>query len=538
MSYRPRLRTILLLVNILVLLLPLAGIAIFRLYESELVRQTESELISQATLTASLFRDTWLQQAETMKKSGMAITTGRLGVERVASIRSGADEFSPLPPKLDLAGSAIRPAAQPAETPTTLPDPVALQSGSRITPILADARKTLLSGLRIVDLNGIVVASSSAEIGLSLASREEVVKALAGEPASLLRKRHSTSDKPSISSISRRAGVRVFVAVPVVAENRVIGAVVASRTPLDAAKAMFLIRSHLLKAGAGLVLIVLLMSGLTAYYISRPVRALIRQAEQLKNGNPAGTEPLDNPGIQEVAQLSEAIARMAVALEERSGYIKAFATNVSHEFKTPLTSIHGAVEILKDHFHGMEPVERERFLEIIDSETGRLDRLVRRLLDLARADTVLPGDERTDACAVLNAVADRYRAGGVQIELACVAGPTAIRMGSEAFESVISNLVENARQHGGEGVRIQIVGNKTAETDGSFFELRIADDGAGIAEGNRDKVFRHFFTTARETGGSGLGLSIVSSLLNAHGGSITLEPTDSGACFRVLLPLC
>jgi signal transduction histidine kinase len=535
MTFRPKLRTVLLTLNLLVLLLPLGGIAAFRLYESELVKQTESELISQAALTASMFRGAYLKQ---LKGKGVGADLSPRGNPLSSQKSNETNEFIPVPPQLDLAAVGIRPPALPGEAPTALPDPAALAAGLELTPVLADARRVVMSGVRIVDHQGIVVASSAGEGGLSLAGREEVARALAGEPASLLRVRNSDSRTPGFASLSRRARLRVFVALPVVVDNRIMGAVIASRTPLDPPKALFLIRNHLLKAGAVLLLVVLLMATLTAFYISRPVKALIRQAERLKNGATSGVEPLHDPGIQEVAQLSAAIVEMATTLETRSTYIKNFATNVSHEFKTPLTSIHGAVEILKDHFSSMNGQEREKFLSIIDSETGRLERLVRRLLDLARADTFTPGDSSCDAPTVLKSVTDRFRSTGITIELACADGPVALGMGREAFDSVVSNMIDNARQHGGEHVRIDLNGRVTDGAGGRQLELEIRDNGPGISAGNRESIFRPFFTTARETGGSGLGLSIVQALLHAHDGSISLAESAVGACFRIRVPLC
>jgi len=537
MSYRPKLRTILLTLNLLVLLLPLGGIAILRLYESELVKQTESELISQAALTAAMFREVYLEQIDSFNHKGRKIAVASLGNGISASTAVPSAELTPLPPQLDLARNRIRDPAPLAEPPMVAPDPLALASGLALNPVLTNARKIVLSGIRIVDCNGIVVATSNTEAGLSLAAREEVAKALRGEQATLLRVRNSDEQAPAVTSISRRARLRVFVALPVIIESRIVGAVIASRTPLDVGKALYLIRAHLFKAGLVVLLVVLVMTMLTAYYINRPVKALIRQADQLKNGDGSGAGPLKNPGIQEVALLSEAIAHMAATLDERSGYIKTFATNVSHEFKTPLTSIHGAIEILKDHYHEMNQSERENFLGIIDSETGRLERLVRRLLDLARADTFAPGDEQCRALETLDSLALRFRELGVAIAMEFSCGEVTIRMAGETFDSIVSNMIENARQHGGGEVLIQVQGRISHPSGGGMFELDIRDNGPGISQGNRDKVFRPFFTTARETGGSGLGLSIVQALLHAHGGSISLEPSETGACFRVRVPI-
>lgn len=537
MTFRPKLRTVLLLVNLLVLLLPLGGIVIFRLYESELVKRTESELISQAALTAAMFREVYLKQLETLAAQGRPVDRATLGNPLAASAPRETTELTPLPPQLDLASSPIRQPASLAEAPTVAPDPVALSAGGELNAVLADARRIVLSGIRIVDAQGIVVATSNTEAGLSLAQREEVALALTGTPTSLLRVRNSDELPPAVTSISRRARVRVFVAMPVIVADRVVGAVVASRTPLDAAKALYLIREHLAKVVLGVLLMVLAMAFLTAYAINRPVQALIRQAERLQRGDPGGSAPLENPGIQEVAQLSDAITRMAATLEERAGYIKTFAANVSHEFKTPLTAIHGAVEILNDHFGAMSEAERQRFLAMIDQETGRLERLVRRLLDLARADTLAPGAERCDAFAILAEVAERYRQQGLAIELAPGDTLVPLRMARETFESIVANLLENARQHGGDGVAVQLRGEVSLNGAAQLFTLEVQDNGPGISAGNRERVFRPFFTTARDRGGSGLGLAIVQALLRAHGGEITLEPNAAGARFRLQVPL-
>lgn len=525
------------LLNILVLLLPMGGIAILRLYESELVKQTESELISQSALTASMFRELYQKQIDVLKRKNRKFDISTIGNAFSASHVPITSELTPLPPQLDLARSQIRPPALLAEVPHVAPDPLAQACGNELTPVLADARRIVLSGIRIVDCNGIVVATSNTEAGMSLAIREEVAKALTGETTTLVRVRNSDEQPPSVTSISRRARLRVFVALPVIVEDRVVGAVIASRTPLDTAKALYLIRAHLAKSGLAVLLVVLLMTMLTAYYISRPVKALIKQAEQLKNGEGSGAELVSNPGIQEVAQLSEAIARMASTLEERSAYIKTFATNVSHEFKTPLTSIHGAIEILKEHYEGMSRVERENFLEMIDQETGRLESLVRRLLDLARAETFTPGDEHCEAFAILESLVDRYRGYGMEILLDCPNCQIQLRMARESLETVTSNLIDNARQHGGDEVQVTISGEVKEFAGDRIFELKISDNGPGISEGNRDRIFRPFFTTAREVGGSGIGLPIVQALLNAHGASIALEPSDHGAFFRIQIPL-
>lgn len=538
MLWKPRLRTILLIINLGILLLPLGGIGVLRLYEGELVRRTESELISQGSLVGAVYREELLRQFSSHDDAGPAALPGQYGLPvtfQPVPSHDPAEKYHPIIPKLDIAKEKIRPPALKGAAPDRPADPFAAQACQVVTSILRSSKDATLVGIRVVDSSGTVVATTGDELGLSLANREEVQRALSGEYVSLLRQRSSDKSQPDIASFSRGNLMRVFVGMPVVHEGRVFGAVVLSRTPLDIRKALYLVRGQIGIAAAALFGVVLIVTILTSITVSRPLRALVRQAERIMHGEKV--LPIGNKsGIHEIEQLSQAMSAMASTLEERGDYIRTFAANVSHEFKSPLTSIRGTVELLEDHFSEMSTGERDRFLHIIATDTERLDRLVRRLLDLARADTFSVGEERTDALETLAHLARCYREIGVSVVVACSDKAVYVKMGREAFESVVSNMIENARQHGGDAVQVDI-GGRVVELPGCrVLELQIHDDGRGISEGNRDKVFRPFFTTARERGGSGMGLSIVQALVRAHEGSIFLEQSDRGALFVLRLP--
>jgi signal transduction histidine kinase len=541
MRWRPRLATVLFSVSFLIFLLPLGGIGVLRLYESELVRHTESELNVQGAFTASIYR-TELRKRLTSKKLestgladfsdyGAGLSEGR------TRLNNPGDFWTPLEASLDLAKDQIHPPPQDAGEPDAPPDIAALSAGASVTPVLVSAGRMTLSGIRVTDYRGVVVASTRHDLGKSLAAQEEVKRALSGEHVSLLRQRIGEGPAPSLDSISRGSLVRVFVGMPVIEGDKVVGAVLLSRTPLDLSKALYRNGSYLLGGCVVIILVVCVVTGLTTRLVTQPVKALIDQANQVTRGEKgAASVPLKSPGTYEVDRLSRALAQMSATLEKRGDYIRAFASNVSHEFKTPLTSIRGTVELLKDHFYEMSGENRERFLLILEKDTDRLTGLVRRLLDLAKADVLKPGSERTDVVPILKKVAERFGRKGLAVTLEPAPETLPVTMASEALESVISNLLDNADRHGGPGVRVHISTRMIRREGSAYVEINVQDNGRGVPESDIERVFAPFFTTAERSGGTGLGLSIVQALVTAHQGTITLEPSSCGALFRLAAP--
>lgn len=525
---RPRLRTVLLLVNVLILLLPLAGIAVLRLYENALIRSTEVQLLGQGAFVCEMFRDAY-SRAVGLPAVAHEAAGGETGAIRPEKV---------LAPGIDVSRDAILPQPPPAATPEMPADPKALSAGAAIEAALDAAAQRTLAGIRVVDRSGTVVASTGSEKGLSLAAREEVARALRGERASVLRRRISDEPTPPLESMSRGQRYRVFVALPVTVEGAgVVGAVVLSRTPLDLPKALYSHRRTILFGAGALLAVVAGVSALTALTIVRPARELMRRAERVARGERGVDVEIAETGTREMAHLARAIADMARTLEERADYIRTFASHVSHEFKTPLTAIRGAVELLRDHLETMSAEERERFLVLLDEASERLERLVRRLLELARADVTAPGDERTDVAEALQAAARRSRLAGLDVVASASAAVGSVRMARETLDEILSNLLDNARVHGGPHVRVRLSARRDdADGDVPAVEITVADDGPGISEANVGKVFTPFFTTARDRGGSGLGLSIVRSLLESHGGSIRVEPSPRGATFVLRIP--
>jgi len=542
MGWRPRLASILFAVNLLIFLLPLGGIAVLRLYESELIRRTETELNAQGAFVAAIYRTELMKSLSSGEAAGMGtsgLSTYGLAVNpKRPGPKNPDDPWTPIEALLDMAKDRVYGRAAAAMEPDAPADPLAQSVGKRVTPVLLNAHRITLSGIRVTDFRGVVVASTRGDVAKSLMGQEEVRRALQGEHVSVLRSRVGEGPTPPIDSISRGAGVRVFVAMPVIERDRLLGTVLLSRTPLGLSKALHLNKSYLIGGGAAIFLVVCIVTILTTLLITRPVKALIRQAEQVTHGEGGAVSvPLNNPGTYEVALLSKALAQMSGALESRADYIRTFASNVSHEFKTPLTSIRGTVELLKDHFADMTQEDRDRFLNILEQDTDRLARLVRQLLHLARAQMAQRGVEQAHVAEAFNQLAHRFCCEGSNVTFDPSPEIPPVSMAPEVLESILSNLVDNARQHGSPQVHVHLSAQPETHDGKDLVAITVQDDGAGISASDAERIFTPFFTTARQSGGTGLGLSIVQALVKAHHGTITLEESTSGARFRVLLPV-
>jgi signal transduction histidine kinase len=215
---------------------------------------------------------------------------------------------------------------------------------------------------------------------------------------------------------------------------------------------------------------------------------------------------------------------MHARLRERLAYISEFAGNVSHEFKTPVSSLRGTVELLRDDDE-MPAAQRARFLDNALQDLDRLSRLVGGLLRLARAEEG-GGRDRIALDDVIRAVRARHERLDVR-----GAGGTVVA-NREQLEAAIGNLVENAFRYGGPGVTVRaelwVEGDRTG--------VDILDDGPGISAANLPKVFDRFFTTDRAGGGTGLGLALVRAVCEAHGGTVEVESAPGRTRFRVALP--
>ena len=257
--------------------------------------------------------------------------------------------------------------------------------------------------------------------------------------------------------------------------------------------------------------------------VTRPIEALVTLTHQIAQGGRNAIRPPDAYGTAELATLSQAFLDLASRLMHRTEYMRSFAAHVSHELKSPLTAIRGSSELLRDEGESMTPAERQKFLETIITETDRLTRLVARLRELAQAEMPIGAGTTT-----LAMVLPELRAKSGSLDLIVLGDDITIPLPTETIGIVLAHLADNAAQHG--ATRLTLAATRSGQST----ILTVSDNGEGISEGNRDRIFQPFFTTRRESGGTGMGLDIVRALLRAHNADIALQSSAMGAEFQVL----
>jgi two-component system phosphate regulon sensor histidine kinase PhoR len=218
-----------------------------------------------------------------------------------------------------------------------------------------------------------------------------------------------------------------------------------------------------------------------------------------------------------------------------------FVANVSHELRTPLTAVRGYVEALMDE--SSEPEQRRKFLEVIDRHTGRMERLVRDLLRLARLDAqqetadVHPLDVATLFRSVSTDLSERIEGQRLHIDVKVDPAAAVIDADPTKIHDALRNLIENAVNYSADGGRVEL----EARVEGDCALLSVGDFGPGVPESDLGRVFERFYrvdkSRTRDPGGTGLGLSIVRHLVELHGGKVSAaNRPEGGALFTISLP--
>jgi len=521
-KWRPSLSLVVFLVLASVLSLPLFSLYFLKIYQNQLIQQTESELIAQSAALSAVFQ----REVETSIPPIVA-----LGAKVPPPPQKPPDEpYRPIWPKLELAEESILPPRPEARAPAAPADPAFTALGARMMPDLVATQYVTLAGFRLLDPNGIVIAGRQ-EVGMSLAHLEEVAAALQGRFAATLRVRISKHDQPSLYSMSRGTGMRVFTAMPVIVREQVAGVIYASRTPSNVFIYLYEQRAKVVLAILSMIVPTLLIGILFHRTITEPMRELNERSNLIGKGDRNALRPLKRHGTSEFARLAQSFLEMARRLNARSSFISTFATHVSHELKSPLTSIQGAAELLRDDLDAPAPAmsdpDRRKFLDNIIADADRLAKISTRLRDFARAENPI-----AVGSAKLSSAITGLRAAFPSLDIrACGELETPMRISEENADIIFANLADNAARHGSTALEV------SALRQDNLLLVKVRDNGEGVSPNNRAQIFDSFFTTRRDSGGTGMGLAIVRAMLDAHGGAIRLLDTEAGTAFELTIPL-
>ena len=316
---------------------------------------------------------------------------------------------------------------------------------------------------------------------------------------------------------------------------------------------------------AALVLCVVagwLIIGRTSAHLTRDFRGLVAAVRAFNGGNKSAR--VRAQGAKEIRQLADGINRIEKENVEALGSVRAeehrqnrFVGDVSHELRTPLASIHGAAETLLEG--DVDPEYQQRFLTMIIENTERLTRLANDLIELTKIEGATGEiplrrfglQEVVDKA--LTSLEPTLESRGTEVS---VTGSAPDILGDmDRVQQIVVNLVDNASRACGRGGRIEIglaaadihdlgpqVHDKNLADVENFAVLSVADNGPGIAEEDLPHLFERFTRSqesrARNSGGAGIGLSIVKAIVTAHAGAIDVRNREEGgAIFRVFLPI-
>lgn len=290
-----------------------------------------------------------------------------------------------------------------------------------------------------------------------------------------------------------------------------------------------------------MALVAILFSIMSAHFLVRPFKRLLRSFDRVAQGDLDAD--ISEDAYSETRQMSQAVQKSLRKLKAVDQSRQEFVSNVSHELKTPITSI----RVLADSLMGMEdaPVELYReFMADISDEIDRENQIIEDLLTLVRMDKSAESQMNISQVHInheLEMILKRLRPiakrSNVELILESIREVTA-DVDKVKLNLAVTNLVENAIKYNIDSGWVRV----TLDADHKYFYVKVADSGIGIPEDSVDHIFERFFRVdkarSREVGGTGLGLSITKNVIQMHHGVIDVESTPGeGTTFSMRIPL-
>jgi signal transduction histidine kinase len=298
----------------------------------------------------------------------------------------------------------------------------------------------------------------------------------------------------------------------------------------------------LMQAGGVAALVALALSVLIARSVAGPLGKMAHVAQGIAHGDYAQAAPISGP--EEVRALGQAINAMAQQVQTTQQAQRDFLANVSHDLKTPLTSIQGFAQAIQEGA-AQSPEAIQRSASIIHAEAERMRRLVEGLLDLTKLNTSLSALQRAplDLRALLASMLDRFalraQDKGVTLTAELPDQLPSLKGDADRLAQVFGNLIDNALKYTPANGRVVLAA--AARPDG--VEISVQDNGPGIPPADLGRIFERFYQVEKSRargvdGGVGLGLAISKEIVEAHGGALTAESVVGlGSKFTVRLPV-
>lgn len=299
-----------------------------------------------------------------------------------------------------------------------------------------------------------------------------------------------------------------------------------------------IMRSYLFIVAITLVL-TLIISWFLSDMLTRPLKGLVSAAKKFARGE-FDVRVSENNNCDEIDELAASFNNMATSLQQQEELSRGFVANVSHELKTPMTSIRGFVDGMLDGT--IPPEKHSQYLHIISEEVGRLSRLVVRMLDAAKIQageliiTPAPFDLTEMAARVLISFENQINKKKIEMDVE-LQDSLIVNGDSDHIYRVIYNLVDNAVKFVEDGGTLTI----RAEAEGTMSMFSIRNTGSEIPPEDLPHVFDRFYkvdrSRSRDRTGAGLGLYIVRSIVNLHGGDISVRSSNGETEFAFTIPL-
>jgi two-component system, OmpR family, sensor histidine kinase CreC len=328
----------------------------------------------------------------------------------------------------------------------------------------------------------------------------------------------------------------LYVAAPIRIANNMAGVLTVAKPTTNINNFLKSAKPRIVQVGVLSAIVAMVLSLLATLWFTRPIKRLTGYAEDVSNGNRVPFPRLDS---SEIGEMGQAFERMQEALEGKK-YVEQYVQNLTHELKSPLSAIRGAAELMEEE--DMPYDQRRRFLANINTEAGRLQKVVDRMLALSalEARKILQKQERVKLLSLVKTILESCQPGLTRKHLSTsvkIPDDLFVRGDSFLLHQAFLNLIQNAIDFSPPDSCISL----QAEKKENRVEFSVTDQGDGIPDYALPKVFEKFYSLHRPDNGkksTGLGLNFVKEITALHGGTIDISnQKPNGVRAMIYLPL-